>query len=61
EGDVVEILTPGRPGIPFVASALSDEEGNSLSAAPHPGMRFFLSVPVPVAEGDLLRGGERQE
>ena len=61
EGDVVEILTPGRPGISFVASALSDEEGNSLSAAPHPGMRFFLSVPVPVAEGDLLRGGERQE
>lgn len=61
EGDSVEILTPGRPGIPFVASGLSDEEGLPLSSAPHPGMRFRLPVPFPVAEGDLLRGGERQE
>lgn len=61
EGDPVELLVPGRPGIPFVASRLSDEEGHALSSAPHPGMRFCLPVPLPVAEGDLLRGGERQE
>ena len=58
EGDSVEILTPGRPGIPFVASGLSDEEGTPLAAASHPEMRFRLSVPIPVAEGDLLRGGD---
>lgn len=58
-GDAVEILIPGYAGIPFVAEALTDEEGNAIDCAPHPRMRFRMPVPVPVGEGDLLRGGDK--
>ena len=58
-GDAVEMLVPGRVGIPFTVAALTDEEGNAIDCAPHPRMRFRMPVPVAVAEGDLLRGGEK--
>ena len=56
-GEPVELLVPGRGGIPFVAGPMLDEEGNEISSAPHPGMRFFMAVPLPLNEGDLLRSG----
>ncbi len=56
-GDAVELLAPRRVGVPFVAEALWDEEGTPILSAPHPQMRFYMKVPFPVCEGDLLRGG----
>ncbi len=56
-GDLVELLVPGRGGIPFVAGVMFDEEGGEISSAPHPGMRFRMAVPLPLNEGDLLRSG----
>ena len=61
DGDPVELLVPGRVGIPFCASPLLDEEGSPIDSAPHPGMRFRLSVPTPVSEGDLLRGAKKED
>lgn len=58
-GDTVELLVPGRAGISFVASALTDENGEDIESAPHPRMRFRMPVPVAVSEGDLLRGGNK--
>lgn len=60
EGDAVELLTPGRPGIPFSARGLTDPDGVPIPSAPHPKMLYRLPVPIPVSEGDLLRGGEMQ-
>ncbi|MBO7761703.1 MAG: U32 family peptidase [Clostridia bacterium] len=57
-GDSVELLVPGKPGIPFRVEALYAEDGTPLDSAPHPQMLFRMPVPVPVAEGDLIRGGE---
>lgn len=57
-GMPVELLSPGRCGIPFVARDLYDEEGKTVDCAPHPFMKFSMSVPFPVHPGDILRGGE---
>ena len=55
-GDAVELLIPGRVGVPFVVEGLWDEAGEPITCAPHPGMHFMLRVPLPVSQGDLLRG-----
>ena len=54
-GDEVEILSPGRFGRAFCVASLTDENGEPIDSTPHPGMRFRLPVPFPVAAGDLLR------
>lgn len=58
-GDPVELLLPGCAGLPFAVEALYGEDGSRLESAPHPKMLFRMPVPVPVSEGDLLRGGEK--
>ncbi len=58
QGDPVELLTVGRPGIPFTAEFLTDEAGAPITETPHPGQIFRLKCPFPVSEGDILRGGD---
>ncbi len=53
----VELLTPGKVGIPFICRELFDEAHNSIVSAPHPGMKFYVKMPFAVKEGDILRGG----
>ena len=55
EGQSVELLTPGRVGRSLTASGLRDENGEAISATPHPMMRFYMRVPFAVGEGDILR------
>ena len=55
EGDKIELLTPGKVGIPLVAEGLSDEDGNPISSAPHPYMNFYMKVPFEVKAGDIIR------
>lgn len=54
-GDTLELITPGQVGRPFTVTALFDEEGGAIEAAPHPSMKFSLPVPFEVKEGDILR------
>ncbi len=54
----VELLTPGKVGIPFTVRELCNEKGEPVPSAPHPWMIFTLRSPVDVHEGDILRGGE---
>ncbi len=56
-GDGMELLTPGRVGVPFRCEALYDETHAPIASAPHPGMRFYIKLPFSVREGDILRGG----
>lgn len=58
-GDPVELLCIGKVGIPFVAECLTDEKDNPIESTPHPGQIFKLKCPVPVKEGDILRGGDK--
>ncbi len=60
-GDLCELISPGKFGVPFTVGELYDENGNSIEAAPHPSMRFFARIPhgVIVLSGDILRSGSR--
>ena len=55
EGERVELITPGKCGIPFEATDLRDEKGEKIESAPHPSMRFMMRVPFEVKAGDILR------
>ena len=54
-GDAVERLTPGKTGEPFVAGAMFDENGAAIENVPHPQMRFYMKMPIPVRAGDIIR------
>ena len=56
EGRDVELLMPGKVGIPMIASGLYDLDGNKINSTPHPGMKFYMDMEHPVSEGDILRG-----
>jgi len=57
-GDGVELLTPGKIGVPFAVQTLFDEAHTPIEATPHPYMKFYLKTPFRVKEGDIIRGGE---
>ena len=57
-GDAAELISPRKTGKPFVAREMYGEDGSPIPSCPHPGMKFYLRVPFPVSEGDILRAGE---
>ena len=57
-GDAVELVSPRRPGLPFTAKEMYNEQGEAIASCPHPYMPFYLRVPYEVREGDILRAGE---
>lgn len=63
-GDVLECLSPGRPGWSFKVKGIFDENGNEQDSAPHPQQRLFLETDAQqgagFGKGDLLRK-EREE
>ena len=61
EGSPVEILSPGKVGRPFIITGMQNEDGESITSAPHPSMIFTADMPFPVREGDILRGGDEKE
>jgi len=58
-GEYVELITPGKCGVGFIAEDLRDLDGNDIESAPHPFMLFKIKVPFDVKPGDILRSGER--
>ena len=58
-GEYVELITPGKCGVGFIAEDLRDLDGNEIESAPHPFMLFKIKVPFDVKPGDILRSGER--
>ena len=57
-GDPMELLTPGATGQPMICRKLYDEDHCEIASVPHPAMVFYVPVPFPVREGDILRGGD---
>ena len=55
--DTVELLTPGKIGVPFTVTALYNESGEAIESVPHPYMTFTMPTPFPVKEGDIVRMG----
>ena len=56
----MELLTPGKVGIPFTASNMTNEDGETIESAPHPMMRFTMRTDVPVRAGDIVRAGDAE-
>lgn len=56
-GAPMELLTPGKPGIPFISEDMQNEAGESIESAPHPLMKFSMRTSVAVHAGDIIRAG----
>lgn len=56
-GESVELLTPGKCGVPFVAGDMFDAAHEPIPSAPHPYMTFYMKVPFAVKPGDIIRAG----
>ena len=54
-GDVLEVLSPGRLGLSFIAENLTDIEGREMDQAAVPMTLFDLDAPEGVGPGDMLR------
>ena len=54
-GDSVELLSPGKCGVPLTVGELKDEKGELISSTPHPYMTFYMKVPFSVKAGDIIR------
>jgi hypothetical protein len=58
EGDICEIITPGKVGKRFIATDLRLPNGDKIDSAPHPSMEFKMKVPYDVNPGDIVRSSE---
>ncbi len=54
-GDSIEILTPGSVGVPLKVADLYDENNMAIEGTSHPYMKFYMSLPHPAKEGDIIR------
>ncbi len=54
-GDEVEVLVPRGKNIKQKITALYDEEGNSIKAAPHPQQKVWTPFERPVSAYSILR------
>ena len=54
-GDSVEVISPGKVGIPFVIDNMKNDKGEDIESAPHPLMIFTSKVPFPLKAGDIIR------
>ena len=54
-GDEIEILSPGKCGIPLTVGEMTDEKGETILSTPHPYMIFKMKIGFPVKTGDIIR------
>ena len=54
-GDTVEVMTPDGSDRSVEVLEMFDEQGESIEACPHPGMKFAIRVSGTVTKGDILR------
>lgn len=56
EGQVCELVSPGKSSVEFVLEDMRDLKGNKIDSAPHPQMEFTVKMNVPMKKGDIIRG-----
>jgi putative protease len=54
-GDTLEFLSPGRTGVPFTVSSITDEDGDPLDRSATPMRILTINAPDDVQPGDILR------
>lgn len=54
-GERVEVISPGKTGVPFTVTAMYDTDGNPIDSCPHPYMQFKMPVPFEIKAGDIIR------
>ncbi len=54
-GDRIEVLTPGKVGVPMSVEALYDSDMSPIESTPHPYMTFRMPVPLALKAGDIIR------
>ncbi|MGI6161375.1 MAG: peptidase U32 family protein [Christensenellales bacterium] len=54
-GDELELLRPGKEAAAFVASDLTDIDGNPLESAPHPQQMLKIGCPFEAEPLDIIR------
>lgn len=54
-GETVEVISPGKTGVPFTVTKMYDLNGNSIESCPHPYMEFKMPVPFEIKAGDIIR------
>ncbi len=54
-GDSIELLTPGKCGVPLTVGELYDENRAPIEGTSHPYMNFYMKMPFPVKPGDIIR------
>ena len=54
-GDSIEVLTPGKVGVPMVCEQLYDENHEPIEATSHPYMNFYMKTPFELKAGDIIR------
>ena len=59
-GEAVELLMPGKVGIPLTVENLYGADGQPITSVPHPQMEFFMKIPFAVTEGDILRAARER-
>ena len=54
-GDEIELLTPGKCGVPLTVGEMKNEKGEVIEATSHPYMIFTMKTEIPVKAGDIIR------
>ena len=60
-GTEIEALTPGAPGIRFIAENMLSDAGEPIDVAAVPDTYFTLPAPDGIGEGDFLRARHEDE
>lgn len=55
KNDEIELLSPGRVGVPLSVTDLYDEFGEPIEDTKHPYMTFLMKMPFAVKSGDIIR------
>ena len=54
-GEELEVMRPDGSNLPVVVKSLTDENGNSVESAPHPGQKLYPDLGIELMEYDILR------
>lgn len=57
KGDMCELLSPGKVGVPFIPEELYNDRHEPIDSTPHPYMTFYMKMPFGVKPGDIVRAG----
>lgn len=55
EGDTLEVVRPGKTPVELMALDIRNEEGELVTATPHPNMLFTMPCPEPLDPMTILR------